>query len=272
MMFRPVLCFAVTLLVALSARAEDLGKDATIHRDLIYRSQFPDKCQLDLYVPVKKNFATIVWFHGGGLTGGNRELPPDLLGQGFAVVGAGYRLAPDVSVRQCIEDAASCVAWVFNNIEKYGGDPDRIYVSGHSAGGYLTSMVGLDRSYLDEFEVDADRIAGLAPLSGQTITHFTHRKSMGLEDTDVRVDEMAPLAFIRKDAPPILIVTGDREQEMLGRYEENAYFVRMLKVVGHPNVTLFELDGFDHSGMAKHAMPLLVEWVQKIENSRRQSD
>ena len=61
------------------------------------------------------------------------------------------------------------------------------------------------------------------------------------------IDELAPLSHLRADAPPILFVTGDRELEMLGRYEENAYMYRMLKVVGHPDVRLLELDGYGHA-------------------------
>ncbi|MEM7314177.1 MAG: alpha/beta hydrolase, partial [Planctomycetota bacterium] len=68
---------------------------------------------------------------------------------------------------------------------------------------------------------------------------------------------------VRKDCPPILLVTGDRDLEMLGRYEENAYFWRMLKVVGHPDAELHELQGFNHGQMAVPAHPLLIRFVQK---------
>ena len=72
-----------------------------------------------------------------------------------------------------VDDAAASVAWVFQNITSYGGDPKLIFVSGHSAGGYLTSMLGLDKSYLNSYGIDVDDIAGLIPYSGHTITHFT---------------------------------------------------------------------------------------------------
>jgi hypothetical protein len=60
-----------------------------------------------------------------------------------------------------------------------------------------------------------------------------------------------------------LLITGDRELEMLGRYEENAYLWRMMQVVGHPSTELFELDGFNHGQMAEPAFPLLLRFVAK---------
>ena len=65
------------------------------------------------------------------------------------------------------------------------------------------------------------------------------------------------------------MITGDREQEMLGRYEENAYMWRMLKIVEHPDVTLHELDGFDHGGMAAPAFPLLLKFVDRVTQKSR---
>ena len=72
---------------------------------------------------------------------------------------------------------------------------------------------------------------------------------------------------MRKDAPPILLITGDREKELLGRYEENAYLFRMLKVSGHQDVTLFEIDGYGH-GMTDPAHPLLLKFVQRIRSKK----
>jgi len=226
-----------------------------------------ERCRLDLYFPENKTgFATVVWFHGGGLTGGNRYIPAGLKNQGIAVVAANYRLHPKVACPAYLQDAAAAVAWTFRNIEKHGGDPTKIFVSGHSAGGYLTSMVGIDKRWLAEYDVDADRIAGLIPLSGHTITHMTVRKEKGLPKTQPLIDAFAPLYHVRPDAPPILLITGDREMEMLGRYEENAYFMRMLKVVGHKDVTLYELQGYGH-GMVTPAVSPMLKWLRAMGNA-----
>ena len=223
-----------------------------------------ERCVLDIYYPrLLEGYPTVVWFHGGGLTGGNKEIPQSLKEKGLAVVAVNYRLYPKIKAPTYIEDAAAAVAWVFSNIAGFGGDPDLIFVSGHSAGGYLTSMVGLDQRWLQKHDIDANHIAGLIPLSGHTITHFTVREERGIEDTRPVVDELAPLYHVRDDAPPLLLITGDRELEILGRYEENAYLMRMMHVVGHPDTRLFELDGYGH-GMTEPAFPLLIREVNRI--------
>ena len=223
-----------------------------------------ERCILDLYYPKNMtSFATIVWFHGGGLTGGKKEIPEALKQKGVAVIGVNYRLYPKVKAPVYIEDAAAAVAWAFKNIASYGGDPNAIFISGHSAGGYLASMVGLDKKYLSQHGIDANKIAGLIPFSGHTITHFTVRKERGIEGTKPIIDELAPLFHVRPDAPPLLMITGDREMELLGRYEENAYMMRMMKVAGHKNTRLMEIDGYGH-GMTYPAFPLLINEVEGI--------
>ena len=223
-----------------------------------------ERCRLDVYHPTdRKDFPTVVWFHGGGLTGGNRSVPEGLKKQGIAIVAANYRLSPQVKAPAYIEDAAAAVAWTFQNIEKYGGNPDKIFVSGHSAGGYLTSMVGLDKRWLAKHDIDANRIAGLIPYSGQCITHFTIRAERGISDKQPVVDEFAPMFHVRKDAPPLLLITGDREMELVGRYEETAYLWRMMKIVGHTQTELRELEGFGHGDMAEPAHHLLLRHVRQ---------
>ncbi len=225
-----------------------------------------ERCVLDIYYPTnKKDFATIVWFHGGGLTGGSKELPDKLKNQNLCIIGVNYRLSPKVKAPAYIEDAAAAIAWAFKNIEKYGGSASKIFVSGHSAGGYLTLMTGLDKQYLSRHGIDANQIAGLIPLSAQTITHFNIRDQRGIKSTQPVVDEFAPLFHVRADAPPLLLITGDRELELLGRYEENAYLARMMQVVGHTNTRLLELQGYDH-GMVYPALPLVIEEVERITN------
>ena len=223
-----------------------------------------ERCKLDVYHPVGgPSVATLVWFHGGGLTGGNRSIPSALKGQGIAVVAVDYRLSPKAKAPAYIEDAAAAVAWTFKNIARYGGDTNRIFLSGHSAGGYLASLVTLDRRWLAVHGVDPDRLAGLVPFSGQSITHFAIREERGLARTRPIIDDLAPVYHVRKDAPPILLISGDRNRELLGRYEESAYFWRMLKEAGHPSVELLELQGYDHGQMADPAFPILLRFIRQ---------
>jgi len=228
-----------------------------------------ERCVLDVYYPKNQNnFPIIVWFHGGGLTGGEKEIPDALKEKGFCVVAVNYRLSPKVKSPEYIKDAAAAVAWVFKNIKNFGGDTALIFVSGYSAGGYLTDMVGLDKQWLAVHGIDADRIAGLISLSGQAITHFSVREERGIPNTQPIVDELAPLYHVRKDAPPLILITGDRELELLGRYEENAYLMRMMKLSGHQKTKLYELGGYDH-GMTEPAFPLMIKEILKIAEGIR---
>lgn len=239
--------------------------------DLLYREAgtvdgaMHQRCRLDLYHPAKaaKPWPTVVWFHGGGLTGGERSVPLPLRGKGIAVVAAGYRLGPETDPREAIADAAAAVAWTFKHIAGHGGATDRVFVAGHSAGAYLTLMLGLDDRWLAELGVKRQQIAGLIPLSPQVITHFAIRARGGIKEGQPIVDEFAPLFHVRKDAPPLLLVTGDRERELMARYEENAYFARMMRLAGHTTTTLRELDGFDHANMPEPAFPLLLDFLEQ---------
>ena len=228
-------------------------------------SYINSQCTLDVYYPEnKKDFATIIWFHGGGLTKGKKQIPKALMDKGCAIIGVEYRLSPNVTAPAYIEDAAAAVAWGFNNIEKYGGNKKLIFVSGHSAGAYLGTIIVMDKSYLAKYSIDPIDIAGLISFSGQAITHFTIRKEQGIKSTQPTIDKYAPINFVRADTPPILLITGDREMELLGRYEENAYFFRMMKLNKNKDIRLYELQGFNHSGMAEPAYPLLLNEVEKI--------
>ncbi len=254
---------ACLLLLAGVAHAQDYR----IERDIPYRSSdapAAQRCRLDIaYKPGTRHRPVIVWFHGGGLTGGERSIPRELLASDYVVVGAGYRLAPETSVPEIVDDAAAAVAWVFRHAAEYGGDPSKIYVAGHSAGGYLADMIGLDRRYLHRYGVEADSIAAIVPYSGQAITHFTHRSMQGLGPLQPTVDSLAPLYHVRGDAPSMLILSGDREEELYGRYEETAYFRRMLLLAGHRDVEFHEFEGFDHNDMCAPGHAILMKYIRR---------
>lgn len=222
------------------------------------------QCVLDLYYPDNiKGYPTIVWFHGGGLQSGDKFIPAGLLEQGVAVVAVKYRLNPKVKAPVYIEDAAAAVAWTFKNIGSYGGDASLIFVSGHSAGGYLTSMVGMDKKWLKAHDIDANKIAGLIPFSGQCITHSTVREEQGIDVLQPTIGELAPVYHVRPDAPPLLLITGDRNLEIKARYAENYYMETMMKAVGHKDTRLLEIQGYGH-GMVEPAVPILLREVKRI--------
>ena len=140
-----------------------------------------ERCKLDVYYPTElKDAPVVVWFHGGGIEGGNKHIDAQLKNSGLVVVAANYRLLPKAPIDDILDDAAAAVAWTYKNIEKYNGSRRKIFVAGHSAGGYLLDMIGLDKRWLAKYGVDADSLAGLIPFSGQCITHYNIRKQQGI--------------------------------------------------------------------------------------------
>jgi acetyl esterase/lipase len=209
-----------------------------------------EKCQLDLYYPKgKSGYATLVWFHGGGLTGGNRQsgeaLARRFTASGVAVVLAGYRLSPKVKNPVWTEDAAAAVAWTVHHIGNYKGDPKKVFVGGHSAGGYLTGLVSLDQKYLAKHGVPLGKIAGLIPIAGQMVTHSTVRKENG--KTKPYSDEYAPMHHARADSPPWLVIVGDKDSR--DRIKESEDFTAAMKKAGSRNVDLEIVPGRNHGSI-----------------------
>ena len=92
---------------------------------------------------------------------------------------------------------------------------------------------------------------------------------MGIGELTPWVDRNAPLFHVRAGAPPYIIITGDAEMELYGRYEENMYMWRMMKLGGNSDVKLYKLDGYDHGSMAVPAHPILLREVKRILNARK---
>lgn len=248
---------------------KSISSDEVITSNIQYKNgkdtYIKERCKLDIcYDKSKKNSPVVVWYHGGGLTSGQKEIPGLLKKQGFVVVGVNYRLLPKVKIDECLDDCAAALAWVFQNISQYGGDAKKIFVSGHSAGGYITTMLGLDKTWLSRYGVDANNIAGLIPFSGQMISHFAYRKMNGIDNLQPTIDKYAPLYHVRKDAAPLVLITGDCNIELFGRYEENAYMWRMMNLIGRPDTQLYELGGYGHGAMAQPAFHILIQTIHKM--------
>lgn len=271
-MKRAFLVCLVAVATLISEAAEPIWE-----RNVPYRSgadldaHARERCVLDVHRPSAPAapVPVLVYFHGGGLTGGEKYVPEPFQNRELCVVAPSYRLTPKARAQDCLEDAAAAVAWVFANLERLGGDGDLVILSGMSAGAYLDLMLGLDKRWLGAHGLDPARLAGLIPLSPQTITHMAFRKERGLPPQQPAVDEFAPLFHVRGDAPPILVVTGDRELELWGRYDEVAYFVRMMRLNGQKDIRHFELQGFDHGGMETPALPLVLREVERLVALRK---
>ncbi|MBI1370130.1 MAG: alpha/beta hydrolase fold domain-containing protein [Planctomycetes bacterium] len=213
------------------------------------------QCKLDVYRPAgATGYATIVWFHGGGLTGGSREsgvtFAKRFTAEGFGVVLVSYRFSPKVKCPTYIEDAAASVAWTIRHIADYGGDPKKVFVSGHSAGGFLTAMVGMDPHYLGKHGLSPNDVAGYMPISGQMITHFTIRAERGIAGTQPIIDAFAPSYWVRKDAPPFLNIAGDHD--MAARAEENVYFTAAMHAAGNMQAQCIVVKDRTHGSIVGH--------------------
>lgn len=213
---------------------------------------------LDLYLPAgRTGFPVMVWFHGGGLEGGDKAskltkaLAQRYAADGVAVASANYRLSPAVQAPVYIQDAAAAVAWVVAHIAEHGGDAGSVFVSGHSAGGYLAAMLGADAHFLAEVGVKQEQIAGYIPVSGQTFTHFTIRKERGVADPENSpvIDELGPAfhAARAKEMRPFLVLCGDKDWPV--RAEENQFFVAMIRHRGAPDAAYLQIAGRDHGGI-----------------------
>ena len=224
-----------------------------------------ERLKLDVYYPEGMTACpVVVWFHGGGLEAGNKEIPWRLKQKGYVVVGVNYRLLPRVNISDLLDDSAEAVAWVFHNIARYGGDTKKIVVTGHSAGGYISMMLCLNKAWLAAYDINADDVMMYVPFSGQAVTHYNVRKMQGIPPLQATIDEFAPIYWVRNDCPPLVLICGDREQELYGRYDENQYLARMMKLAGHTETYLYEIGGHDHGAMVDPSFHILESHIKKM--------
>ena len=164
--------------------------------------------------------------------------------EGFGIVLVGYRLSPKAKHPLYIEDAAAAVSWTFKNIANYEGDPEKVYLSGHSAGGYLAAIISLDERYLEKHNIPAKRIAGIIPISGQMVTHSTILVELGIPEGTIIIDEFSPIYHSRKVGPACLCICGDNDLPL--RSEENIFFIAGLKSAGNKNAHYLEVKNRNH--------------------------
>jgi arylformamidase len=184
----------------------DVPPGVELIRDISYVDGSTDpKQKLDLYIPrEKKNVPVVVFFHGGSWTTGDRALYTALgnrlAEEGVAVAIPSYRLMPRNPHPAQIEDAAAAFAWVHRNIASHSGDPDRMYVFGHSSGGHLAALLALNDSYLEKYGLSAAAIKGVISLSGV----YDVRYITSFVDTDDKQDA-SPIFHVHRNAPKFFI-------------------------------------------------------------------
>lgn len=211
-----------------------------------------ERCGLDLYLPKgSEKFPLVIWFHGGGLTGGDKAeaacVAAALARKGIGLIAPGYRLNPQAVFPEYVQDAAWAVSWVMKNLPAIGADPSKVFVGGHSAGGYLAALLAMDVRYLEAAGVPLPGIAGFICVSAQVMTHFTVRAERGIPPEQVVCDQAAPAYFTRKDTRPVLLAVAD--DDLPARLEENAFFAASLRVAGNERVRFEVIPRRNHASI-----------------------
>jgi arylformamidase len=158
---------ALACLSAADARAQK------VTRDIAYSEQAHERHVLDVYAPAgAKNLPVVFWIHGGGwVTGDKSEVerkPKAFTEAGFIFVSTNYRFLPGVDMETIVQDVARSLGWVRQHIADHGGDPNRLLVMGHSAGGQLAALICTDERYLKAEGVSLSSIKGCVPVDGDT--------------------------------------------------------------------------------------------------------
>lgn len=176
----------------------------------------------------------MIFFYGGGWVKGDREAygfaARAYASRGFVVVVPDYRKVPQVRFPAFVEDGAEAVRWTHDHIAEYGGDPNRIAISGHSAGAYTVAMLALDPQWLAAQKLPANTIKAAVGLSGPYDFYpFTGRAIAALGQWP-RPEETQPITFARADAPPMLLITGTTDTTVRPKNARN--LAARLKAVG----------------------------------------
>ena len=216
---------------------ERFGKDP-LEQLIVYRDR-----------NTKGDLPVFVFFHGGAWAHGNPQdygfIARNIAPEGYVVVLGGYRLNEAGRYPVMLQDTASVIGWVHRNIAQYGGDPDRIVLSGHSAGAYNVAQVALDGQWLEEAGVPKSAIRGVVGLAGpyDFYPFDTDRSKAAFESVGAG-EESQPVNVVGPDAPPMLLVHG--EDDTVVRIRNSQSLERALKAKGHRVETLY-LPGKTHN-------------------------
>ncbi|MDY6942480.1 MAG: alpha/beta hydrolase [Pseudomonadota bacterium] len=173
---------------------------------------------LDVYVPRREggHWPVVVFFYGGRWKSGDRRLydplARSLAAAGIVVVVPDYRLYPEVRFPAFVQDGAAAVAWVMSHIHRFGGDPRRVYLMGHSAGAHIGSMLALDARYLGHHSRKRSDLAGFIGLAGPY--DFLPFQTPELADTfgpEEQHRESQPIHWTDGNNPPFLLLHGSAD-------------------------------------------------------------
>lgn len=220
--------------------------------------------QLDVFVPETPGpHPVLVWVPGGGWHSGTAGeyhfVGRTFARHGFVVVLAGYRLVPEGRYPAMLEDSAMAVRWTLDHAAELGGDPQRLYLMGQSAGAYNVAMLALERQWLGRQGVAEGAIKGVIGLSGPydfyPFTTDSARAAFGQAPDPAATQ---PINHVRGDAPPMLLLTGDQDTTVKPR--NSLALAKALTEAGQPNQAVV-LAGLNHEDTVKLlARPFSKDW------------
>ncbi len=184
-----------SLLVELTFLPNAEAPDAK--RDIPYVEKADERQVLDVFAPPKaKNLPVVFWIHGGGWQTGDKtdvQIKPRVFtDKGYVFVSTNYRLLPKVDMGTIVRDVAKSVHWMHDHIAEYGGDPNRLFVMGHSAGAQLAALICTDERYLKAEDMSLDIIKGCVPVDGDT---YDVPAIIETAETRRRVHSLPPIQF-----------------------------------------------------------------------------
>ena len=208
--------------------------------------------RLDIYAPPRDGTRrpVILFIYGGSWSSGSKEtygfVGSALAARGFVTVIADYRLVPEVRFPGFVEDGALALRFIRQSIATYGGDPQRIFVLGHSAGAYNAVMLALDPRFLASAGVPSGTIRRVAALSGPyDFLPLDHPSTIAAFGQARDLARTQPVNLARRGAPPMLLGTGTADTTVLPRNSEA--LARRLQTAG-ARVELRRYEGVGHPG------------------------
>lgn len=215
----------------------------------------PDPAQhLDIFAPSAASDAprpVLVFFYGGswrsGMPGEYGFVGRAFARAGYIVVLPGYRIGSDGAYPRMIEDGAAALKWVHDHVAEQGGDPQRVFVMGHSAGAYNAAMLTLERQWLGREGVPDHFIKGMIGLSGPYDFYpFTTDSARAAFGHAAEPELTQPVHFARSDAPPLLLLHGDVDETVKPR--NSIALAKAITAAGAPTQAVL-LKGVTHKGM-----------------------
>ena len=217
-----------------------------LERDVAFHPEMDPR--LDVYSPAEgEGYPVLIFIHGGSWKDYDKELftpvAQKLLPEGMVVVIPDYTLHPDAGYEQMTNEVAAAISWTVDNIAQYGGDPGRVIVAGHSAGGHLSGLAILDPRFLDSLGHSSDEICGWIGMSGvyDIQAEYDYWVAKGsTPEVMVEVmggqqnfDQASPVHHARPDLPPTLIIHGDEDETV--PVEISTGFHAALQAAGAPS-------------------------------------